>query len=114
MNHLDKDILIHVCQDRTITYRTKDEPVFNGVALPVWSVDTKARAEAIITLLCVRNHEEHPLLPGQNWYSIPMENQYLQYSDLAKVTQKFKDADEWLEREIKATDEWMREYLNEQ
>lgn len=67
---LSRDIKIHICRDGTFTYRSDDEPVFNGVAIPVYSVDTKEEAERLQTLMCSRNRLEHPLLPDQPWMYI--------------------------------------------
>lgn len=60
--------MIHICQDGTLTYRTREEPVFNGVAIPVFSTESIAQAKMLITLLGARQYEEHPKLPGQPWY----------------------------------------------
>jgi hypothetical protein len=63
-----RPILIHVCKDGTISYRTKDQPVFNGVALPVFSVDTEQQAQDIQVRYGRRQYVEHDQLPGQPWY----------------------------------------------
>lgn len=32
-----RPVMLHVCKDGTVSYRMPGEPVFNGVALPVFS-----------------------------------------------------------------------------
>lgn len=63
-----RPMLIHLCKDGTITYRRQGQPVFNGVALPVYSVDTEAQAKAVQVRFGRRQYGEHDLLPGQPWY----------------------------------------------
>lgn len=63
-------IVIHICKDGTISYRTREEPVFNGVALPVFTVDTVEQAEAIQVRFGRRQYTEHPQIPGKGWYKI--------------------------------------------
>jgi hypothetical protein len=64
--------MIHVCKDGTVTYRDKSigEKVFNGVALPVFSVDTAEEAERIQVRFCRLQHGHHPLMPGKPWYRL--------------------------------------------
>lgn len=64
--------MIHVCKDGTVSYRNavKKEPIFNGVALPVFSVDTEEQAKAIQVRFCRCQWEEHPLIPGKPWYRL--------------------------------------------
>jgi hypothetical protein len=69
-DHLARPYLIHVCKDGTITYRTRNQPVFNGRALPVFSVDTRRQAEELQIRFCRRQHKEHPLMPGKTWYTL--------------------------------------------
>jgi hypothetical protein len=66
-NHLSRRFMIHVCKDGTITYRDTStrEHVFNGIALPVFSVDTVAQAQALQVRFGRLAHEEHPLMPGK-------------------------------------------------
>ena len=65
---LGRAIVIHICKDGTISYRRKNEPVFNGRALPVFTVDTEAQAEAIQIRFGRLQYVEHPQMPGQPWY----------------------------------------------
>lgn len=93
---LDRKWLIHCCKDKTITYRTRDQPIFNRVALPVYSVDTEKEAEALTILCCRRQYEEHPLIPGKPWYRITLDGeldfkQHLDYEDIPAVTAKLHD-----------------------
>ncbi len=64
--------MIHVCKDGTVTYRdaVAREKVFNGRALPVFSVDTIAEAEAIQVRFCKLQYGSHPLMPGKPWYRL--------------------------------------------
>lgn len=68
----DRRFMIHVCKDGTVTYRDKsiDEKVFNGRALPVFSVDTAEEAEQIQIRFCKLQYESHPLIPGKPWYKV--------------------------------------------
>lgn len=67
-NDLSRPIVIHVCKDRTISYRCRGEAVFNGRALPVFSVETEEQARAIQTRFGRRQYREHPLMPGKPWF----------------------------------------------
>lgn len=67
-NDLDRPVMIHVCKDGTVTYRTRDQKVFNGKALPVFSVDTVQQAESIQVHFCNLQYVEHPQMPGKPWY----------------------------------------------
>lgn len=64
--------MIHVCKDGTVTYRdtVAKEKVFNGRALPVFSVDTVEEAKAIQTRFCKLQYGSHPLMPGKPWYKV--------------------------------------------
>lgn len=68
----NRRFMIHVCKDGTVTYRDKSigEKVFNGRALPVFSVDTIKEAEAIQTRFCKLQYGSHPLMPGKPWYKV--------------------------------------------
>jgi hypothetical protein len=79
--------MIHICKDGTISYRQHGEPVFNGVALPVFSVDTVEEAQALQILCCARQYVEHPQLPGKPWYrlSSPLFPPSLELEHLAQI-----------------------------
>ncbi len=64
--------MIHVCKDGTVTYRDKSisEKVFNGRALPVFSVDTAEEAERIQVRFCKLQYGHHPQMPGKPWYKV--------------------------------------------
>ena len=94
---MSRAVYIHCCKDRTLTYRTKGQPVFNGVALPVFSVDTEEEAKDLITLVSRAQYEEHPQLPGQVWYKITLSGDLdfkhaLEIEDLRAVTDKLESA----------------------
>lgn len=63
-----RPVMIHVCKDGTISYRTKAEPVFNGVAMPVFSVDTIEQALDAQVMFGRKQYVDHPQLPGRPWY----------------------------------------------
>lgn len=65
-----RPIMLHVCKDGTVSYRRPGEKVFNGVALPTFSVDTIAQAESIQVRFCRLQHGEHDLMPGRPWYRL--------------------------------------------
>ena len=89
MDEFSRPVVIHCCKDRTLTYRTKEQPVFNDVALPVFTVATEAEAEALITLVGIVQYEEHPLLPGKPWRKIDIDfKRWLELDDLPLVTDK--------------------------
>jgi len=70
--NLTRRYMVHICKDGTITYRdtVKKEKVFNGVALPVGSTDTKKEAEALQIRFGRLAYEEHPLMPGKPWFKL--------------------------------------------
>jgi hypothetical protein len=94
---LGKKVLIHICKDRTLTYRTRDEPIFNGVALPIYSVDSKEEAEGLILMTCKAQYKEHPLLPGQTWYKLfpGFEYEPIQLEDLPRLSDHLAKAYEF-------------------
>ena len=91
--NLSRNILIHVCRDKTLSYRTRDEAIFNGVAIPVYSVNSKKEARELIVAVGRAQYDEHPLLPGQVWYKITLDGsldfqRYLEVDDLVDVAVK--------------------------
>lgn len=68
----NRRFMIHVCKDGTVTYRDKSigEKVFNGRALPVFSVDTAEEAERIQVRFCKLQYGHHPLMPSRPWYKL--------------------------------------------
>lgn len=67
---ISRPIKIHLCRDGTISYRRDREPILNGVALPVFSVDTEEQAKAIQVRFGRRQYTEHPDQPGRSWYKL--------------------------------------------
>lgn len=65
---LSRPIVVHVCKDGTISYRRAGEPVFNGRALPVFSVNTEDEAMGIQVRFGRLQRVDHPLMPGKPWY----------------------------------------------
>jgi hypothetical protein len=93
---LSRPILIHCCKDKTLSYRTKGR-IFNGVALPVFSVDSVDEAEALLTLVGRTQYGEHPHIPGQLWRKITLDGsldfkRHLDVEDLNAVTAKLSKA----------------------
>ena len=102
-----RPILLHVCTDGTVTYRdkTKKEKVFNGVALPVFSVDTVEEAQRIQTRFCRLQYGKHPHKNGpEKWYTLTVFSGELDDLDRvmadfatfwAEVLQKTEPAKAW-------------------
>lgn len=97
----DKDVFsrpikIHCCKDRTLTYRNKLQPIFNKVALPVFSVNSVDEARQLIALVSNRQYDEHPLNPGDTWWKIDMGPNIHLFDDpvtqLPEVTKKLAAA----------------------
>ena len=90
--NLTKPILIHVCKDRTLSYRNRRQPIFNEVALPVHSVADVNTARKLIKLVGERQYTEHPLIPGDAWYKLPLGPAllYLETTDLPACTAKLE------------------------
>ena len=87
---LQRPIMMHICKDGTITYRKRGEPVFNGRALPFFSVDTEEEAQDLQVMLCSLQYDTHPdLPPTEPWY------RYWQFSGeldgIPEVTAKFRE-----------------------
>lgn len=94
---LGRPVLIHVCKDRTLSFRERNEKVFNGVALPVFSVENKDEARHLILMVGRKQYSNHPLIPNEDWYKITLDGaldfkQHLELFDLAAVTDKLKSA----------------------
>jgi hypothetical protein len=71
MGRLARPIMVHVCKDRTLSYRQRGQPSFNGRALPVFSVETEEEAEDLLILVGTRVHADHPQLPaGRPWLKL--------------------------------------------
>jgi hypothetical protein len=70
--NFERPIMIHVCKDGTVSYRTKGQKVFNGVALPVFSVNTVEEAKRIQTRFCRLMIGPHPQAKPntgtEDWY----------------------------------------------
>lgn len=98
---LSRPILIHVCKDGTISYRTRRQKVFNGVALPVFSVDTEEQARDIQVRFGRRMYDSHPKIPGRPWYKLSVLRDgsdpamrgdgALDYSDLDGISDMFRE-----------------------
>ncbi len=67
-DYLKKDVRIHICKDGTLSICEPGEKPFNGVALPIYTVDTVKEAQSLITLVGAVQYQEHPLMPGCPWH----------------------------------------------
>lgn len=68
---LQRPIVIHVCRDGTISYRTRRQKVFNGVALPVFSVANVEQAKALQVRFGRCQYGPHPdMKTKQLWYKL--------------------------------------------
>lgn len=86
---LNKPIKVHVCKDRTLSLVEPGGRPFNGVALPVYSVDTVEEGRQLIGLAGSKQYEEHPQLPGQPWLKINIGVlRFLELTDLDAVQDK--------------------------
>ncbi len=84
----DRPIMIHVCKDGTVTYRKRGEPVFNGVALPVFSVETVEEAKQLQVRFCRLMYGRHPDPRGpENWYRLNQGE--VELDDLDRVMADF-------------------------
>lgn len=89
-----RTIMIHCCKDRTLSYRNRLQPIFNGAALPVFSVNNVDEARSLISMVSNRQYEEHPLWPGDVWWKIDLGPSFheLDPKDLKLVTAKLERA----------------------
>lgn len=89
---LSRPVMIHICKDGTISYRQHGEPVFNGVALLVFSVDTIEEAHKLQILCGSAQWTEHPGMPGKTWYrlSSPMFPHTLELEHLPQIAVLFR------------------------
>ena len=86
---MSRPVYLHVCKDGTVTYRRKGQKVFNGRALPVFTVDNEEQALDIQVRFCRAQWVEHPQLPGQTWYKLNEFSGDLR--DLDRVADMFRD-----------------------
>lgn len=67
-SRLIRPVLVDICKDGTISYRRLGESSFNGVALPVFSVNHEDQARQLQLRFGRLQYEEHPKMPGRPWY----------------------------------------------
>ena len=97
-----RPVIIHCCKDGTITYRRVGQPTFNGAALPVYSVKTEEEAKALQIILCRFQYQEHPLMPGQNWYVL---NEFSgEVEDLERVGDKMDKVYDMMRQRMEKVD----------
>lgn len=91
--NFDRPIMIHVCKDGTVSYRDKrtKTKVFNGRALPVFSVDTVEEAKLIQVRFCRLQYGRHPQAKPNtgtdNWYILTQFSGELE--DLDRIAAEF-------------------------
>lgn len=86
-----RPIMLHVCKDGTVSIRDKRtrQPVFNGVALPVFSVDTVKEATAMQVRFCRLQYVKHPHPKGPNpWFRLTTFSGEVE--DLERVAREFR------------------------
>lgn len=94
--HFKRPVFIHVCKDKTLSYRRAGQPIFNGAALPAFTVEDEAEAQALLVLVGRAQYEEHPLLPRKTWYKITLDGdldfkRYLDLEDMDAVSAKLAE-----------------------
>ena len=91
---MKRRFVIQVCHDGTVTIRRRDEPVFNGAALPAYAVDSRQEAVRIRVLMCQRVPAKHPLLPNDDWYKLngygTVDRPTVEVEELPAITEKFR------------------------
>lgn len=86
---MSRPVYLHICKDGTVTYRRAGQKVFNGRALPVFTVDNEEQAVDIQVRFCRSQWGEHPKLPGQTWYKL---NEFAgTLDDLDRVAAMFRE-----------------------
>lgn len=91
--NFDRPIMLHVCKDGTVSYRDKrlKTKVFNGRALPVFSVDTVEQARQIQVRFCRRQYGAHPQAKPNTgtdeWYMLTVFSGEVE--DLDRVAAEF-------------------------
>ena len=93
-NDLARPVKIHICKDRTLSYRRLGEPIFNDVALPVFSVESEQEADDLFLLVGTRQYELHPNPRFKHnettgWMKLfnrtACDRQYLELDDLDEI-----------------------------
>lgn len=71
--NFDRAVLIDVCKDGTISYRTraKREGRLNNAALPVFSVNTVEEAMRLQVHFGAKQYTSHPEQPTRDWFVWP-------------------------------------------
>ena len=95
LRDLSRPVILQVCPDGTVTFRRRGQPVFNGRALPFFSVADETEAKDLQALLCALQDEKHPQLPGQPWYRRYQFS--LGVDGITKLRAEFRDAYERLQ-----------------
>lgn len=85
-----RPVYLHVCKDGTVSYRRAGQKVFNGRALPVFTVDNEEQAVDMQVRFCRRQWVDHPQMkPGEGWYKL---NEFSgEMDDLDRVADMFRE-----------------------
>jgi hypothetical protein len=89
LENLTRPILIDICLDGTLTYRAKKEKVFNGDALPIFSVNSKEEAKQLLVMCGSKQYQNHPLLPNDPWYVLSSFSN--DFDGLSDATEELKN-----------------------
>jgi hypothetical protein len=79
VTEISRAVVLYCCKDGTISYEPRNAmgavaKPFNGVALPVYSVESVEEAKMLQTLCCSLSPVPDKRLPGGQRYTITMPN----------------------------------------
>jgi hypothetical protein len=87
-NVLDRDIIIFISKDGTITSAVRGIVPLER-AMPVYSVNNVEEVRRLQIYLCQQQEDSHPLLPGQPWFVYPWDGDV---TDIDSVTDEIDAA----------------------
>jgi hypothetical protein len=86
--YLNREVLINISFDGTLTSRAKGEQVLNSADISVYSTNTKREADLVILLVCEILREKNPLLlPEDEWRVFPNFNGEI--DQMEQISDKF-------------------------
>jgi hypothetical protein len=85
---LSRAVRIYCCKDGTITYGDRS---FNGIALPIFSVDNMAQAEQLQIAFCRKQYKAHPQIPGADWFRVNEAQPSLEIEQLDGIADRFDE-----------------------
>lgn len=103
---LDGNVYIHVCKDKTLSFRFKGDKSPIQSALPVFTVNTTTEAEELLQLVGRKQYNEHPNLPGRPWFKITLDGEldfkpFLDLEDLDAVSTKLENTYKVMKEHVK-------------